>query len=138
LLTRFPFDLVSNDLSFSGLHETVYAIIKARILKQEPIPTVDQLASLFNVSSATLRRRLDEAGTSISKAKEACRADWARELLTSSSLSIEDIADKLRFSSAATFRRAFKQWTGYAPSAYRDSAIGIAKKMASGEAATTA
>jgi len=138
LLTRFPFDLVSSDLSFSGLHETIYAIIKASMLKQEPIPTVDQLASLFNVSSATLRRRLDEAGTSISKAKEACRADWARELLTSSSLSIEDVADKLRFSSAATFRRAFKQWTGHAPSAYRDSAIGIAKKMASGEAATTA
>ena len=127
LLKRFPFDLVSNDLSFSGLHETVYAIIKASMLKQEPIPTVDQLASLFNVSSATLRRRLDEAGTSISKAKEACRADWSRELLTSSSLSIEDIADKLQFSSAATFRRAFKQWTGHAPKAYRDSAKVVAR-----------
>jgi len=119
LLQFFPFDLVSSDLSIGNLHDTVSALVKASLIKKDAIPTIAQLASLFNVSKATLRRRLDEEGTSISRAKDECRSAWAKELLCTTDLNIDEIADKLCFSTPATFRRAFKQWTGCSPNEFR-------------------
>jgi len=115
LLQLFPFDLVSNDLTLSSLVDTVHAIIKARLLRQDPIPTSQQFAGLFNVSNATFRRRMDDEGTSISKVKEAARNDLARELLQAGHLSVGEIAERLGFSSTQTFNRAFKSWSGSTP-----------------------
>jgi len=119
LLKFFPFDLISADLNIRSLHETLHTIIKTRMLQHEPMPTIAQLASLFNVSNATLRRRLDDEKTSISIIKEKCRHDWAKELLQLSNITLEETADKLGFSDAGAFRRAFKSWTGMSPSDYR-------------------
>lgn len=124
LLQLFPFDLVSADLTLASLYDTVYAIIKSRLLRQQAIPTTVQLAALFNISDATFRRRLDEEGASASRIKETCRMDLARELLGEARLSLDEIADRLGFSSANTFRRAFSNWTGQTPAAYRDAIQG--------------
>ena len=39
--------------------------------------------------------------------------------LRDTSMSLEDIAYRLRFSDAANFRHAFKRWTGKSPGEYR-------------------
>jgi len=119
LLRFFPFDLFTTDLQFQRLDEALHTLIKGALLKHEPTPTIAQLASLFNVSQATLRRRLDEEQTSITAIKEKCRYELASELLHNRQNTLEEIADKLGFSDAGAFRRAFKTWTGVTPSEYR-------------------
>ncbi|HSB96877.1 MAG TPA: helix-turn-helix domain-containing protein [Spongiibacteraceae bacterium] len=119
LLRFFPFDLFTTDLQFQRLDEALHTLIKGALLKHEPAPTIAQLASLFNVSQATLRRRLDEEQTSITAIKEKCRYELANELLHNRQNTLEEIADKLGFSDAGAFRRAFKTWTGVTPSEYR-------------------
>lgn len=121
LLRFFPFDLFTTDLQFQRLDEALHALIKGALLKHEPAPTIAQLASLFNVSQATFRRRLEEEQTSITAIKEKCRHELASELLQNDQFTLEEIADKLGFSDAGAFRRAFKSWTGLTPSAYRQS-----------------
>jgi AraC-like DNA-binding protein len=121
LLRFFPFDLFATDLQFQRLDEALHALVKNALLKHEPTPTLAQLASLFNVSQATFRRRLDEARTSITQVKEKCRQELAAELLQNDQFTLEEIADRLGFSDAGAFRRAFKTWTGLTPSAYRQA-----------------
>jgi AraC-like DNA-binding protein len=119
LLRFFPFDLFTTDLQFQRLDEALYTLIKGSLLKHEPAPTIAQLANLFNVSQATFRRRLEEEQTSITAIKEKCRHELANELLHNRQHTLEEIADKLGFSDAGAFRRAFKTWTGITPSEYR-------------------
>lgn len=121
LLRFFPFDLATTDPQFQRLDETLHALVKNALLRHQSTPTIAQLASLFNVSQATFRRRLDEAQTSITAVKEKCRHELAAELLQNDQFTLEEIADRLGFSDAGAFRRAFKTWTGLTPSAYRQS-----------------
>jgi AraC-like DNA-binding protein len=119
LLRFFPFDLFTTDLQFQRLDEALHTLIKSALLKHQPAPTIAQLASLFNVSQATFRRRLEEEQTSITAIKEKCRYELANELLHNRQHTLDEIADKLGFSDAGAFRRAFKTWTGVTPSEYR-------------------
>lgn len=119
LLRFFPFDLATTDLQSQRLDEALHALVKNALLRHQPAPTIAQLASLFNVSQATFRRRLEEAETSITAVKEKCRHELASELLQNDQYTLDEIADRLGFSDAGAFRRAFKSWTGLTPSAYR-------------------
>ncbi len=119
LLKLFPFDLVATDLHSQTLSDALQVIIMGRLAKHEAIPTIAQLANLFNISSATFRRRLLEERTSIQLIKDKCRSELAHTLLSDPDLTLEEIAEDLGFSDANAFRRAFKSWTGAAPSDYR-------------------
>ncbi|MEZ5504636.1 MAG: helix-turn-helix transcriptional regulator [Gammaproteobacteria bacterium] len=44
----------------------------------------------------------------------------ARRLLENPAIPIDSIAERLGFSEASAFHRAFKRWTGKTPSEYRD------------------
>jgi AraC-like DNA-binding protein len=121
LLDLFPFDLIDTDLHAQRIADALHNIITAKLAKQEAVPTIAQLASLFNLSSATFRRRLDEEQTSIKQIKEKCRRELAVEFLRHPALTLEEIAARLGFSDAGAFRRAFKRWTGVSPSDYRQA-----------------
>lgn len=122
LLKLFPFDLLSTDIQTQRLADALHNLILSKLMKQEPIPTIAQLANLFNISSATFRRRLEEEQTSIKQIKEKCRRDIALELLREQSLTFEEIAAQLGFSDANAFRRAFRGWMGQSPADYRRAA----------------
>ena len=77
-------------------------------------------AARLNMSERSLRRRLTEEGVSLSELKDELRLQLAIELLRDTRLTMEDIAESLAFSDAASFRRAFRRWTGEAPQDYRD------------------
>ena len=118
-LELFPFDLMSSRLDLQSLSDGIRHVITAQLVKQGRVPTIAQLASLFNTSSATLRRRLDEEGSSVSEIKEHSRRSLAEEYLKQSHSTIEEIAYQLGFSEARAFRRAFVQWTGMSPQQFR-------------------
>lgn len=86
---------------------------------QESKPTLDQVASQLFMSASTLKRRLKEQQTTYQKLKDDERLKQAEELLTGSSISLEDISEKLGFSDASNFTKAFKNWTGITPKVFR-------------------
>lgn len=82
-------------------------------------PTIAAAASALHLHERTLRRRLQEAGTSFRELYDRQRADWAREQLRDPKVAIADVAAGLGFSDEREFRRAYKRWTGMPPSSAR-------------------
>lgn len=82
------------------------------------IPTLDILAKQLYMSSSTLKRRLKEQHTSYQELKAEERVEQAKILLKQG-LSAELVASQLGFSDASNFTKAFKNWTGLTPRAFR-------------------
>ncbi|GAB2655007.1 AraC family transcriptional regulator [Nocardia goodfellowii] len=82
-------------------------------------PGIDSVASRLNMSTRTLRRHLDGAGTSYRALLDEVRRALAEEMLTATPLSVSDVAIRLGYAESSTFIYAFKRWTGSTPAAYR-------------------
>ncbi|MEM9897924.1 MAG: helix-turn-helix transcriptional regulator, partial [Pseudomonadota bacterium] len=83
--------------------------------------TQEDVAETLQMSVASLRRRLRDAGTSFRQLKAQVRAEQARTLLRYGH-EIADVAERLGFSDARSFSRAFKSQTGTTPADYRNKA----------------
>lgn len=81
--------------------------------------SLDDVAQDLGLSTRTLRRRLTSEGASFAALSHGVRKDRALALLRSASLSIDDIAERLGYATTPAFTRAFQQWTGTTPTAYR-------------------
>ncbi len=119
LLETFPLDIMPPDYKTGRISDHVRKIIYNALLSRADLPRIPDLAVAFNLSNATLRRRLAEEESSINAIKQSCRRQLAEELLRDDGETIQSIAGRLGFSDATSFRRAFKKWTGIAPSKYR-------------------
>lgn len=84
-------------------------------------PGIDIVARELNVSTRTLRRHLDVAGTSYRALLDEVRRALAEEMLTATPLSVSDVAIRLGYAESSTFIYAFKRWTGMTPAVYRRS-----------------
>lgn len=82
-------------------------------------PDFDAFAKSLNMTSSTLRRRLEDEGQSFQAIKDQLRRDMAIDRLSHTAKSVADISTELGFSEASAFQRAFKKWTGASPGEYR-------------------
>ncbi|WP_222428706.1 AraC family transcriptional regulator [Denitratisoma sp. DHT3] len=120
MLAVFPFDLMRDPGKDGQLAEVVENLIRTQISRGESIPTLEQFAKFFRISTATFRRRLGDEH-SLREIKERCRFELAMELLAPGSrLRISDVATHLAFNDVRSFRRAFRLWTGSSPWEYRE------------------
>jgi AraC-like DNA-binding protein len=95
-------------------------------------PTSFELvAERLRMSPRTLRRKLEQEGTSFRELIDELRAHAAIKYVRDTDLTIEDIAYALGFSDAAAFRHAFRRWTKCAPHEYRRARIDIDVESAS-------
>ena len=85
------------------------------------LPELPELAQQLCLSPRTLRRRLAQEGITLRELKQQLRQSMALHLLSEEHLSMADIAERLGFSEQAAFCRAFKRWTGVAPSQWQSS-----------------
>ncbi|MCD6059982.1 MAG: AraC family transcriptional regulator [Moraxellaceae bacterium] len=83
------------------------------------LPGMPEIAAELHINARTLRRRLAEEGVDFSSLVEEVRGTVAEELLTTTTLSLEEIASRLGYSEPSAFTRAFKRWKGEAPRDYR-------------------
>jgi len=83
------------------------------------LPSLEELARSLAVAPMTLRRRLQRAGTSFRTMRDELRREMAIDMLTKSRMSIEDIAERLDLCDSDALRRAFRGWTGMAPTEFR-------------------
>jgi AraC-like DNA-binding protein len=105
-------------------HESMTHRIHQELSSQkEGFSTLDQLARRFSLSPRTLRRRLVDEGTSYNAILAEIRQGRAIELLTTTRLSMENVASHLGFSEVSSFYRAFKSWTGSTPIRFRESHV---------------
>jgi len=84
-------------------------------------PGANEMATRLGLSLRTLQRRLTETGKNYQAIIDEVRASLAMELLEHTSLSVAEIATRMGYSEAASFRKAFRKWTGHAPNDCRSS-----------------
>ena len=82
-------------------------------------PSLEQAASAFAMSPATLKRKLHKHGTGFQQQVDLVRKHVALYLYQVKGFSNEQVAEYLRFTDAANFRRSFKRWTGSTPNLFR-------------------
>jgi len=82
---------------------------------QDGEPAQGVVARALGMSARTLQRRLAEEGTSYQAVLDETRAELARSYL-SEGWSVTETAFTLGFSDTSSFSRAFRRWTGVAPS----------------------
>ncbi len=82
-------------------------------------PSLDDLAAQLHMSPRTLRRRLQERGTSFQKLLEGVRLEIAKRYLLDTQRSVGEIARMLGYEDQNSFSWSFKQLTGLPPTKYR-------------------
>lgn len=82
-------------------------------------PGLERLAQQLHCSPRTLRRHLQELGTSYQELLDELRFERAKALLGDQEWPVCRIAEALGFSETASFRHAFQRWSGTAPSRFR-------------------
>jgi AraC-like DNA-binding protein len=128
-----------------GLHRKAHDLIEQQLPTQPQSRLSDQLEHAFKQSPAllgqgiermarrldlhprTLQRRLRDEGQLFADIQARCRFEMAAVTLKCSSCDIESLSDRLGFSDRHSFTRAFKRWTGLAPSEFREQHL--AQKM---------
>ncbi|WP_176300147.1 AraC family transcriptional regulator [Burkholderia vietnamiensis] len=86
--------------------------------------SLDDIARLMNTSPRTLKRRLQEEGTTFRTLLAEARGAMAEALLGDAHLPLTEVAERLGFSDLSSFSQAFKRWYGVPPGAYRSGVRG--------------
>jgi AraC-like DNA-binding protein len=79
----------------------------------------DQVAPSLNMSARSLQRRLKSLGTTFRRLLDETRRELAESYIDDVETDLTEIAFLLGFSEHSAFSRAFKRWTGSAPSELR-------------------
>ena len=100
-------DVVGNALRYMNANHTL---------------TIPEYAHMCGVSESLLYHYFKEySNESPNEARQRIACEKAANLLSTSNLSVEDICDRLEFSSASYFRKIFYKQTGKTPSEVRKS-----------------
>ena len=87
----------------------------------QPPPGLEHIAVHMYLTPRTLIRRLKAGGSSYKQLLERARSDCAQALLMQANLTVADVGERLGYSDPANFGRAFRQWQGVTPAAWRRS-----------------
>ncbi len=82
-------------------------------------PGIEDVAKELGLSSRTLQRRLTEDGVTFQQLMQEARRELARHYLQHSSLELNQTAYLLGYEDAHSFFRAFHDWEGTSPGAWR-------------------
>ena len=100
--------------------DQVSSRVRRHLQRSQPAwPDLAATADALHMAPSTLQRRLATDGTSFQALKDELRRDLAIVRLNTSTVPLSALADELGFADSAAFQRAFKNWTGSAPGAYR-------------------
>lgn len=96
--------------------------------------TAEDLAPQLNLSVRTLHRQLKEEGVSLQRLKNEARRGEASRLLLQTRRPMKQIAAGVGFDSEKSFARAFREWVGVTPGAFRAAGMAQGVKTESPEA----
>lgn len=108
------------ELALLGHTEDLLERVRAALLNEHgQYPDLDAVAARLFMSSRTLKRRLQQHGLSYQHLLDEARKRDCMRLLEDPTLSLEDIASRLGYTTATNFGRAFRRWTGRPPGSFR-------------------
>jgi len=81
--------------------------------------SIERVAEMLRVHRRTLHRYLQDNGTTFKDELMRARRQNAERMLGESDLQIEEISQALGYKESGNFTRAFGQWTGVSPNAWR-------------------
>ena len=84
------------------------------------VPDVNRLSEMVNIAPRTLQRRLSDEGISLSEVIDRWRFGKSIQYLDNDQMKIREISERLGYSNASNFERAFRRWTGTSPRKFRD------------------
>ena len=95
---------------------TIQELVRRAIHRLLPTdPTILAVAQVLSVNVRTLQRRLAKSGATYRRLLDDCRRREAEEALGRHDLRIAEVSRRLGYSDPAHFVRAFRRWTGHAP-----------------------
>ena len=95
--------------------------VRDRLLQApSEMPGIEQIAEEMHLAVRSLRRRLEEEGTTFRALVEEVRQMLAEEYLRMPGMKIEEISMRLGYSEPASFIHAFKRWKGSSPHHFRE------------------
>lgn len=95
-------------------------LIRNKLAQQDLAkPSMENISSALALHPRTLRRMLKAENQTFQQLLEQYRRERAVQLLNNSKMPISDIAERLGYSEAACFSRAFKRWYAQSPKQYR-------------------
>ncbi|WP_051178420.1 AraC family transcriptional regulator [Nocardia concava] len=112
-----PGDLLARREYGTSVSEQVRRILSRGLTGEWP--GADEVAHRLALSPQTVRRKLAEEHTSITKIREDILRDAAIASLVRGDETVEELSTRLGFSEPSAFRRAFRRWTGSPPGSYR-------------------
>jgi AraC-like DNA-binding protein len=83
-------------------------------------PPASEIAAQLGVSLRTFHRRLSDGGSSYQSIVDEMRRSLATELLENTHMSVDQVAERIGFADATSFRKAFKKWTDRSPTDFRN------------------
>lgn len=117
---RLAVEQCERELALLGEVEDFSTRVRAVLASAEDVyPDLENVASRLFVSGRTLKRKLQQQGTTFQEILDDVRCRDATRLLENPRLSLEQIARHLGYADPANFTRAFRKWTGHAPSHFR-------------------
>lgn len=94
--------------------------LRARLVDLLPeSPNLQRLAAVLQLPEERLQDSLNDQGTSFNQLLDQTRQAQVQHMLAMPSLSIEQVAERVGFSSSSALIRAFRRWTGTTPLNYR-------------------
>lgn len=89
------------------------------LLRQRKDLDAAVVAKALALSVRTLQRRLGESGSNLSAVVDRAREREARRQLSLPGARVDEVASAVGFKDVSSFSKAFKRWTGQAPSTFR-------------------
>ncbi len=83
------------------------------------VASVEDMARALAMAPRSLRRKLEEEGTSYRNLVENERKQMATQLLSSTDMKLDEMALQLGYTDTASFTRAFRRWMGCSPGSFR-------------------
>ncbi|PTQ90975.1 AraC family transcriptional regulator [Agitococcus lubricus] len=122
---------LANRLMAMSAEKTLFENIPTRAIRLLPLrlrrlllryygafPSLEQAASDLGMSGRTLRRKLAEDGTTYQQELDQVREKLAKEYFYRGGTSITQLSIMLGFADSSAFAKAFRRWTGLAPTAF--------------------
>ena len=122
---RYTFGVLSKHaealMNELNLSDTLRGHIEQMLLKvlHTGDVSMEQVADLMGISRATLFRRLKSEGINFEQLLDGLRRTMALHYLEGGKATVNEVAYLIGYSEASSFSRAFKRWTGKAPSKYK-------------------
>lgn len=106
-----------------ALKTRIRALLKDYFFEAQKFYPMEAVARKFNMSVQSLRRRLEEEGSSYRNLKEEIRREAAITWLRDERIPISEISRMCGFAETNGLSRAMKSWVGVSPSVYRETVL---------------